>query len=86
MWRVQSIAPGLHVLFANLVDQLHAVVRPDQLAEIIEQLDDGESLLWGPVGGDGEGNGEERWVEGKGVMTCLRGACVPAVRRVLGLL
>jgi len=32
-------------IVADLVEQLRAVVSPDQLAEVIEQLDDGESLL-----------------------------------------
>ena len=74
------------MLLVDLIYQLHVVMRPDELAQIIEKFDDGQGLLGGPVGRDGEGNGKERWLEGKEVMTCLRGACAPAVRRVLGLL
>jgi hypothetical protein len=32
-----------------------AIMAPDQVAEVFEQLDDGESLLRGPVSGNGEG-------------------------------
>ena len=49
---------GLLVV-ADLVEQLGAVVIPDQLAEVIEQLDDGESLLGRPIGGDREEHRQE---------------------------
>src|SRR5262249_23295022 len=55
---VRSPVAGGPVLFANFIDQLHAVVGPDQLSEIVEQLDDGEGLLRRPISGDGEGDGE----------------------------
>jgi hypothetical protein len=48
------IIVGGAVLFAVLVEQLHAVVRPDQIAQVIKQLDDGEGLLRRPIGWDVE--------------------------------
>src|SRR5260370_18986406 len=39
---------------------MHIVVAPDQLAEFIEQLDDGEGLLRRPVSGNAEGDGQEQ--------------------------
>ena len=48
---------GLPIV-AELIEQLWAVVIPDQFAEAIEQFDDGNSLLGRPVGRNGEGHGE----------------------------
>jgi len=56
---------GRTVLFAVLLAQLRAVVGPDQIAEVFEQLDDGESLLWGPVSGNGEGDCQEQAGRGR---------------------
>jgi hypothetical protein len=43
-------------IVADLVKQLRAVVIPDQLAQVIEQLDDGESLFRRLIGRNGEGH------------------------------
>jgi len=53
------------VLLAVLLVQLRAVVRPDQAAEVFQQLDDGKSLLRRPVSGNGEGNCQERSGRGR---------------------
>ena len=52
-------------LLAVLLVQLRAVVRPDQVTEVFEQLDDGKSLLRRPVSGNGEGNCQERSGRGR---------------------
>jgi len=52
---------GGAVLLAVLVEQLRAVVRPDAIAQVVKQFDDGERLLWRPIGWDFEG----RRCEGK---------------------
>ena len=57
---VGLLAAAGAILLPELVDHLEAIVGPDQLAQIIEQLDDGKSLLRRPVGGDGERDGEQR--------------------------
>ena len=38
-----------------LVDELHAVVRPDAITQVIKQFDDGEGLFRRPVGRNVEG-------------------------------
>jgi hypothetical protein len=53
---------GGAVLLAVLVEQLRAVVRPDAIAQVIKQFDDGEGLLWRPIGRDFEGNGERQTI------------------------
>jgi len=40
------------------LDRSNVAVCPDQRMEVVEQLDDGERLLWGRVGRDLEGDGE----------------------------
>jgi hypothetical protein len=42
------ISVGLAVLLAVLVEQLQAVVRPDSIAQVIKQFDDGEARR--PIG------------------------------------
>jgi hypothetical protein len=42
-------------LLAVLLEQLRAVVRPDQVAEVFKQLNDGKSLLRRPVSGMAKG-------------------------------
>jgi hypothetical protein len=42
---VGVIAVGGAVLLAVLVEQLHAVVRPDAIAQVIKQFDNREGLL-----------------------------------------
>ena len=51
---------GGSVLLEVLVEQLRAVVRPDAIAQVVKQFDDGESLLWRPIRRDFEGNGERQ--------------------------
>src|SRR5258708_8734476 len=46
-------------IVADLVKQLRTVVIPDQLAQVIEQLDDGESLFRRPISRNGEGPCQE---------------------------
>ena len=53
---------GGAVLLAVLVEQLRAVVRPDAIAQVVKQFDDGEGLLWRPIGWDFEGNGERQTI------------------------
>jgi hypothetical protein len=50
------ITVGGTVLLAVLVEQLHAVMRPDAIAQVIKQFDNGEGLLRRPVGRDFEGD------------------------------
>ena len=45
---------GVAVLLALLVEQLRAVVRPDAIAQVVKQFDDGEGLLWRRPGFRGE--------------------------------
>ncbi len=54
------ITVGAAVLVAVLVEQLHAVVRPDAIAQVIKQFDDGEGLLRRPIGRNVEGDGERQ--------------------------
>ena len=49
------ITVGGAVLLAVLVEQLHAVVRPDAITQVIKQFDDGEGLFRRPVGRNVEG-------------------------------
>jgi len=44
------------VLFAVLVTELIAVMGPDQVTKILQQLDGGKSLLGCPIGGNREGD------------------------------
>jgi hypothetical protein len=53
---------GGAVLLAILVEQLRAVVRPDAIAQVVKQFDDGEGLLWRLIGWDFEGNGERQTI------------------------
>jgi hypothetical protein len=48
--------------FATSIEQLRAVVRPDAIAQVVKQFDDGEGLLWRPIGRDFEGNGERQTI------------------------
>jgi|SRR5271166_184206 len=80
---VGVITGGGVILLAVLVEQLHAVVRPDQFAQVIKQFDDGEGLLRRPVGRDFEGDGERRPVETL-FMTWLCVVDVRAARIVRG--
>jgi hypothetical protein len=50
---VATATAGLAPFCLHQIDQLNPVVRPDALAQIIEQFDHGESLVWRPVGGEG---------------------------------
>ena len=43
-----------------LGEQLHVVVRPDTIPQLIKQLDNGKGLLWGPVGRDCDSDGERQ--------------------------
>jgi hypothetical protein len=54
------ITVGWTVLLAVLVEQLHAAVRPDAVAQVIKQFDDSEGLLRRPVGRDFERDGERQ--------------------------
>ena len=47
---VGVITVGRAVLLAVLVEQLHAVTRPDAIAQVIKQFDNGEGLRRRPVG------------------------------------
>jgi hypothetical protein len=48
------------VLSASHFEQLHMVVICDHFPQFAEEFEDGESLLWGPVSRNGEGDREER--------------------------
>ena len=52
-------------MFAVFLAQLRAIVGPDQVAEVFEQLDDSESLLRRPVSGNGEGDCQEQLGRGR---------------------
>ena len=56
------ITVGGAVLLAILVVQLHAVVRPDTIPQVIKQFDDGKGLFWRPIGRNVEGNGERQTI------------------------
>ena len=56
------ITVGGAVLLAVLVDELHAVVRPDAITQVIKQFDDGEGLFRRPVGRNVEGDSERQRV------------------------
>src|SRR6516164_6410635 len=58
------IGVGRLVLFAILSEQLHVVVRPDTIPQLIKQLDNGKGLLCGPVGRDCESDGERQAARG----------------------
>src|ERR1700687_4731983 len=59
---VSVITVGGPVLLAVLIKQLHAVVCPDAIAQFIKQFDDGEGLLWRPIGWNVEGDGERQTI------------------------
>ena len=54
------ITVGGAVLLVVLVDELHAVVRPDAITQVIKQFDDGEGLFRRPVGRNVEGDSERQ--------------------------
>ena len=59
---VSVITVGGAVLLAVLVKQLHAVMRPDAITQFIKQFDNGEGLLWRPIGRNVEGDGERQTI------------------------
>ena len=48
------------VLSASLFEQLRPVMTCDHFPKFVEEFEDGESLLWGPVSRNGEGDREDR--------------------------
>jgi len=55
----QTVGEGLE-FGAALIQQLQAIARPDELAQCIKQLDDGESLVRCPISRNRKGDGQER--------------------------
>ena len=79
---VGVITVGGAIVLAVLVEQLHAVVRPDAIAQVIEQFDDGEGLFRRPVGRDFEGDGERQTIETLLMTSLMTWLCVVGVRAV----
>src|SRR5207237_907400 len=59
---VGAITVGGTVPLVVLVEQLHAVVGPDSIAQVIKQFGNGEGLLRRPIGWNVEGDGERQRV------------------------
>jgi hypothetical protein len=51
-------------MFVELIEQLHVIVAPDELAELVEQLEHGERLLGRPVAGTENGMVRSERLEG----------------------
>src|SRR5271166_2967044 len=58
-----------------LVEQLHAVALPDGVPQAIDQLEDGEGLIWRPVGRDLDGEFAWKAIDGSGHDLALRRFC-----------